>query len=173
MTDPHEAALDRLVHDAFRSARNEVGRFRPKNVEAVLDEVLSRPDLPEGVRAAARRRLAKSLVRSEGEKRNPRRRKRGKRSTMYDPDDYLRLGGEWVEMRDATDTDLAQWARNSATNADRVVAADAETQDYAADRIDAYRAHPGLFRNLDELERGLYGWSEQPDLFTDHEPDGE
>ncbi|MEU3551595.1 hypothetical protein [Streptomyces longwoodensis] len=58
-------------------------------------------------------------------------------------------------MKDATPTDLTQWARISSRNAAQVVAAELEKQQYALVRIDAFRTNPSCER-LSQLEENVF-----------------
>ncbi|GAU70741.1 hypothetical protein SSP35_22_00440 [Streptomyces sp. NBRC 110611] len=157
MTTTADIRLQRIVERAALALTDDKGRFRKDDLtDAVLEE-LAREDLDPHIKAAARRKLAESLVTGFGEQRNPRRRRTG---TLFHPDDVVKLGnGIWVWMDRATDSDLLVWSRLSRRNRARVDLADAEVQDYVDQRIDAFRAHADVVY-LGDLERVVFGWTE-------------
>ncbi|WP_238863396.1 hypothetical protein [Kitasatospora sp. A2-31] len=85
---------------------------------------------------------------------------------MFHPEGVLKLGsGVWVWMDLATPTDLLEWGRLSTRNLARVARAEADRQDYVAERLDAFRQHGGLL--LGQLERIVFGYVHDPDLHPD------
>ncbi|MFJ2021575.1 hypothetical protein [Streptomyces nodosus] len=58
-------------------------------------------------------------------------------------------------MKDATPTDTTQWARISSRNTAQVIAAEAEKQQYALARTDAFRANPSC-EKLSQLEEIVF-----------------
>ncbi|WP_239074211.1 hypothetical protein [Streptomyces sp. SID10853] len=59
------------------------------------------------------------------------------------------------------------WKRPASRNAVRILIAEAETQQYIADRTDAFRAHPG-FERLASLEEAVFHYQQDA---TDNELD--
>ncbi|GAA2092120.1 hypothetical protein GCM10009759_17490 [Kitasatospora saccharophila] len=148
--------LWQIVEDAAAHVTDEAGRFRRSDLEAELRERLADEDLDVHVRSAAVGKLAGSLVRGFGERRSPKPRRR---ASMFHPQGILKLGGGvWVWMEHATPTDLLEWGRLSTRNLAKVAVAEADRQDYVAERLDAFRLHSGL-THLGELERAVYGYT--------------
>ncbi|MFE0055311.1 hypothetical protein [Streptomyces sp. NPDC059003] len=158
MTTTAEIRLQHIVEQTAVALTDTDGRFRKRDlIDAVRDQ-LARGDLDPHIQAAAMERLAQSLVTAFGEHRNPRRRPT---SSLFHPTDIVKLGnGIWVWMARATDSDLLEWKRLSRRNRARVDNADNEVQDYADERLDAFRAHRDVLYLLD-LERVVFGWSEE------------
>ncbi|MFD7730466.1 hypothetical protein ACFV6F_08785 [Kitasatospora phosalacinea] len=157
--------LWQIVDDAAAHVTDEAGRFRRSDLEAELRERLADEDLDLHVRSAAVGKLAGSLVRGFGERRSPKPRRR---ASMFHPQGILKLGsGVWVWMEHATPTDLLEWGRLSTRNLAKVAVAEADRQDYVAERLDAFRLHSSL-THLGELERAVYGYtSPDPDPAAD------
>ncbi|MEV8426445.1 hypothetical protein [Streptomyces niveus] len=157
MTAPALIRLRGIVEETAVALTDADGRFHKNQLTDAVREQLARDDLDPGIRTAALDTLAQSLVTGFGEHRNPRRRRNG---SLFHPHDILKLdNGIWVWMDRATDSDVLQWSRLSRRNRARVDEADSEIQDYADQRIDAFRAHTGI-KYLGELERVAFGWTE-------------
>ncbi|GAB7185633.1 hypothetical protein ATKI12_5464 [Kitasatospora sp. Ki12] len=164
-----EVRLWEIVEEAAQAVTDDTGRFRKGDLESEVRQRLSDADLETHVQAAALDKLAHGLVRGWGERRSPNPRRR---SGMFHPHGILKLGsGIWVWMELATPTDLLEWGRLSTRNLARVARAEADRQDYVAERLDAFRIHDGLL--LGQLERIVFGYvhdpSDNPDLSDDEE----
>ncbi|MFG2979403.1 hypothetical protein ACGFYY_41260 [Streptomyces sp. NPDC048331] len=157
MTTNNNSRLQQIVEQAADALADEHGRFRKRDLVIKVRSELADDDLSAYVRAAALDTLAESLVTGFGERRNPRRRRSG---GLFHPDDILKLGnGIWARMRLIIDSDMVEWARLSRRNRVSVDHADNEKQDYADERLDAYRANRGIVHLID-LERVVFGWTE-------------
>ncbi|MFC9331297.1 hypothetical protein [Kitasatospora sp. NPDC057015] len=156
MIDTADLRLWEIVEEAATKVTDDTGRFRKSDLEAELRDRLAAEDLDVHVRSAAVDKLAGSLARGFGERRSPKPRKR---SSMFHPQGILKLGsGVWVWMEHATPTDLLEWGRLSTKNLARVAIAEADRQDYVAERLDMFRIHTG-FAHLGDLERAVYGYT--------------
>jgi hypothetical protein len=166
VTNPAEARLWQIVEDAATSVTDDTGRFRKKDLEDALRSRLTDEELQAHVRAAATGKLVQGLVRGFGERRSPKPRRR---TSMFHPRGILKLGnGIWVWMDRATPTDLLEWGRLSTRNLARVATAEADRQDYVAERLDAFRRHIAL-AYLGELERTVFGYIHDPNESADFE----
>ncbi|MFF2746443.1 hypothetical protein ACFVVA_12955 [Kitasatospora sp. NPDC058048] len=169
MNTSAELRLWEIVEDAARAVTDETGRFRKGDLEVEVHKRISDAGLEAPVRSAALDKLVHGLVRGWGERRSPNPRRK---SGMFHPQGILKLGsGIWVWMELATPTDLLEWGRLSTRNLARVARAEADRQDYVAERLDAFRIHSGLL--LGQLERIVFGYvhdpGANPDLDTDEE----
>ncbi|MCX4758800.1 hypothetical protein [Kitasatospora purpeofusca] len=163
MSTDAEFRLWEVVDDAARAVTDESGRFRKGELEAAVRQRLAASDLEAHVQAAALDKLVHGLVRGWGERRSPNPRRK---SGMFHPEGVLKLGsGVWVWMDLATPTDLLEWGRLSTRNLARVARAEADRQDYVAERLDAFRQHGDLL--LGQLERIVFGYVHDPDLHPD------
>ncbi|MEU9074578.1 hypothetical protein AB0D22_07830 [Kitasatospora sp. NPDC048538] len=164
-----EVRLWEIVEEAARTVTDETGRFRKGDLESEVRKRLSGADLEAHVQAAALDKLAHGLVRGFGERRSPNPRRR---SGMFHPRGILKLGsGIWVWMELATPTDLLEWGRLSTRNLARVARAEADRQDYVAERLDAFRLHNGLL--LGQLEQIVFGYIHDPQSSPDLDADEE
>ncbi|MFD8847622.1 hypothetical protein [Streptomyces sp. NPDC059604] len=163
MTTTTDIRLQHIVEQSAVALTDSAGRFHKRRLTEAVREKLANEDLDPHIRDAALDRLAQSLVTGFGEQRNPRRRQTG---GLFHPQDVIKLGnGIWVWMDRATDSDLLEWRRLSRRNRARVDLADNEIQDYADERLDAFRSNADVLY-LGDLERVVFGWSEdQTDLF--------
>ncbi|MFF3088683.1 hypothetical protein ACFVRB_27090 [Streptomyces nojiriensis] len=171
MTTSDDLRLQQIVERAADALADTAGRFRKRDLILKVREELADDDLDPHIQSAALTTLAESLVTGFGERRNPRRRRSG---GLFHPDDVIKLGnGIWARMRLITDSDLVEWARLSRRNRANVDLADNEMQDYADERLDAFRANRDVIHLID-LERVVFGWSEdqaEPDFLPfDEDP---
>ncbi|MFJ1707575.1 hypothetical protein [Kitasatospora sp. NPDC088346] len=160
-----ELRLWEIVDEAAHAVTDQSGRFRKGDLEAEVRQRLAATDLEAHVQAAALDKLVHGLVRGWGERRSPNPRRK---SGMFHPEGVLKLGsGIWVWMDLATPTDLLEWGRLSTRNLARVARAEADRQDYVAERLDAFRQHGDLL--LGQLERIVFGYVHDPDSSPDAE----
>ncbi|MFJ4676863.1 hypothetical protein [Kitasatospora sp. NPDC088783] len=165
MSETADLRLWQIVEDAAAHVTDEAGRFRRSDLEEELCDRLASEDLDVHVRSAAVGKLAGSLVRGFGERRSP----KPRRASMFHPQGILKLGGGvWVWMERATPTDLLEWGRLSTRNLAKVAVAEADRQEYVAERLNGFRLHSGL-THLGELERAVYGYT-GPDPAEDADP---
>ncbi|MEV7122865.1 hypothetical protein [Kitasatospora griseola] len=156
MSDTADLRLWQIVEDAAAHVTDQTGRFRRSDLEAELRERLAGEDLDVHVRSAAVGKLAGSLVRGFGDRRSPKPRRQ---IGMFHPQGILKLGGGvWVWMERATPTDLLEWGRLSTKNLAKVAVAEADRQEYVAERLNGFRLHTSL-THLGELERAVYGYT--------------
>lgn len=162
-----ETALWQIIEQAARAVTDpQTGRFEHKHFIDELRRRLTADQLPPDVRHATLEETAKRLADSFVNRRKPRQRATG---VLFDPGALLPLGeGKRVWMAEATDADLIAWAGLEAKNAARVLASAGTRQGYAAQRLDAMRAHPGWL--LGRVEREVFGWVED-DTPTEYEDD--
>ncbi|MFF2041838.1 hypothetical protein ACFVVX_15525 [Kitasatospora sp. NPDC058170] len=160
-----ELPLWEIVDEAAHAVTDESGRFRKGDLETEVRQRLAATDLEAHVQAAALDKLVHGLVRGWGERRSPNPRRK---SGMFHPEGVLKLGsGVWVWMNLATPTDLLEWGRLSTRNLARVARAEADRQDYVAERLDAFRQHGDLL--LGQLERIVFGYVHDPNSSPDAE----
>ncbi|MFE0772192.1 hypothetical protein [Streptomyces sp. NPDC058861] len=164
MTFIADIRLQHIVEQSAVALTDSAGRFNKRRLTGAVREKLAAEDLDPYIRAVALDKLAQSLVTGFGERRNPRQRQTG---GLFHPQDIIKLGnGIWIWMDRATDSDLLEWRRLSRRNRARVDLADNEIQDYADERLDAFRSNTDVLY-LGDLERAVFGWTEeQLDLFT-------
>jgi hypothetical protein len=162
-----DAWLWQIIEEAARSVTDPAtGKFEHKNFVDELRRRLADKSLPADVREATLDESAKRLADSFVNRRKPHRRDNG---VLFDPGAVLPLGeGKRVWMAEATAADLIAWASLEAKNAARVLASAGTRQGYAAERLDAMRAHPGWL--LGRIEREVYGWVED-DTPADYDED--
>ncbi|MGW2546811.1 hypothetical protein ACWC5I_39575 [Kitasatospora sp. NPDC001574] len=164
MIDIADLRLLEIVEEAAATVTDDIGRLRKVAFEDEVYDQLMAEDLDARVRSAAVRKTAKALVRGFGDSRSPKPRKN---AGMFHPRLVLKLGGGvWVWMDRATPTDLLEWGRLSTRNLARVAIAEADRQDYVAERLDMFRIHTG-FAHLGELERAVYGYIDSDAPFED------
>ncbi|GLW03801.1 MULTISPECIES: hypothetical protein [Streptomyces] len=157
MTSNTELLLRQLVEETALEITDADYRFRKRDLVQAVRSKLDHVDLGPDTLAIALDKLADNAVTGFGDQRNPRRRGPG---SFFHPDDILKLGnGVWVWMRRATDSDLVAWRKQSRRNRVHVDAADNELQDYADDRLDAFRTSDGIVY-LEDLERVVFHWTE-------------
>lgn len=133
---------------------SSTGRFHNKEFVEEIRIRLERGDVAPQLRQVITGRLAEELARGFVKARNPRHRRQG---TLFDPGAILPLGdGKRVWMKDATETDLIDWARLSSRNLARVAEAEGAKQTYAAERLEVWRGHRGW--RLERLEREVFGY---------------
>ncbi|MCZ4124174.1 hypothetical protein [Streptomyces sp. H39-S7] len=151
MSNDFDARLRKLALEAAEEVTADNGRIHLADLHAALDgRIRQVPELYD----AAIYKAAQSVARDFAERRSPRRHR--KTGGLYHPESILRLGrGTWAWMKDATPTDMAQWASVSSRNAARVLTAEAEKQQYALDRTDAFRENPAYGR-LAQLEEHVF-----------------
>ncbi|MEW1599409.1 hypothetical protein [Streptomyces sp. NPDC093808] len=157
MTHISNDALRKLVLDVARRITTDRGRIHTDELQRELAKELAEH---EDLMPMALAKGCQGLIRDMGDRHSPRRR----RTTggLYHPDAVLKLGnGIWVWMKDATPTDITQWGRVCSRNAVRILTSEAETQQYIADRTDAFRAHPGIER-LASLEEAVFHYQQDP-----------
>ncbi|MER6398551.1 hypothetical protein ABT263_21230 [Kitasatospora sp. NPDC001603] len=158
-----ELRLWEIVTEAAHAVTDESGRIHKGALEGEVRQRLAATDLEAHVQAAALDKLVHGLVRGWGERRSPNPRRK---SGMFHPEGVLKLGsGVWVWMDLATPTDLLEWGRLSTRNLARVARAEADRQDYVAERLDAFRQHGDLL--LGQLERIVFGYVHEPDSSPD------
>ncbi|MFI5744239.1 hypothetical protein ACIA9I_38530 [Streptomyces anulatus] len=153
-------ALRSLVLEVARRITTDCGRIHTDELQSELAKELAEH---ENLLPMALAKGCQGLIRDMGDRHSPRRR----RTTggLYHPDAVLKLGnGIWVWMKDATPTDITQWGRICSRNAIRILTSEAETQQYIADRTDAFRSHPG-YERLAPLEEAVFHY--QQDTFAD------
>ncbi|MER6190240.1 hypothetical protein [Streptomyces cyaneofuscatus] len=156
-------ALRTLVLEIARRITTDRGRIHTAELQRELARELA---LHEDLLPMALAKGCQGLIRDMGDRHSPRRRRA--RGGLYHPDSVLKLGnGIWVWMKDATPTDITQWGRVSSRNAVRILTSEAETQQYIADRTDAFRAHP-RFDRLAPLEEAVFHYRQDT---LDHELD--
>ncbi|MCZ4103458.1 hypothetical protein [Streptomyces sp. H39-C1] len=155
MSNDFDAVLRKLALEAAEEVTADNGRIHLAEFHASLDgRIRQIPELYD----AAIYKTAQSVARDFGERRSPRRHR--KTGGLYHPKSILRLGqGIWVWMKDATPTDTTQWASVSSRNTVRVIAAEAEKQQYALDRTDAFRENPTCGR-LAQLEENVFHYQQ-------------
>ncbi|WP_432012646.1 hypothetical protein [Streptomyces cucumeris] len=164
MTRISHDALHKLVLEVARRITTDRGRIHTDELHSELaKELAQREDLLPMALAKG----CQGLIRDMGDRHSPRRHR--KSGGLYHPDSVLKLGnGIWVWMKDATPTDITQWGRVCSRNAVRILTSEAETQQYIADRTDAFRAHPG-FERLASLEQAVFHYQQDT---LDDELDG-
>ncbi|MCZ4101293.1 MULTISPECIES: hypothetical protein [unclassified Streptomyces] len=130
MSNDFDAVLRKLALEAAEEVTDANGRINLAEFHAALDgRIRQVPELYDG----AMYKATQSVARDFAERRSPRRHR--KTGGLYHPKSIFRLGrGIWVWMKDATPTDTTQWASVSSRNTVRVIAAEAEKQQYALDR---------------------------------------
>ncbi len=155
MSNPFDPALRKIVLAAAEEVTSDIGRIDTADLRsAVCDRLRHDEDLRE----AANYKAAQAMIRDFGERRSPRRHR--KTGGLYHPRSMLKLGkGIWVWMKDATPTDTAQWALVSSRNSVRIISAEADKQQYALDRTDAFRENPSCIR-LSHLEETVFHYQQ-------------
>ncbi|MCX4718265.1 hypothetical protein [Streptomyces virginiae] len=157
MTSNTELLLRQLVEETALEITDAEGRFRKRDLVQAVRGKLDHVNLSPDTLAIALDKLADNAVTGFGDQRNPRRRGPG---SFFHPDDILKLGnGVWVWMRRATDSDLVAWRKQSRRNRVHVYAVDDEQEDYAVERLDAFRTNDGIVY-LEDLERVVFHWTE-------------
>lgn len=153
MSNDFDAILRKLALEAAEEVTDVNGRINLGQMHAALGGKMRHiPELYD----AAIYKATQSVARDFGEARSPRRHR--KTGGLYHPKSVLKLGrGVWAWMKDATPTDMAQWASVSSRNTARVIAAETEKQQYAVDRTDAFRENPTCER-LAQLEENVFGY---------------
>ncbi|MER7728534.1 hypothetical protein [Streptomyces sp. NPDC096323] len=160
MTQIANTALRTLVLEVARRITTDRGRIHTEELQRELAKELAGN---EDLLPLALTKGCQGLVRDMGARHSPRRRRTS--GGLYHPDSVLKLGnGIWVWMKDATPTDITQWGRICSRNAVHILTAEAENQQYVADRTDAFRDHPGIER-LASLEEAVFHY--QQDTFDD------
>ncbi|MGW3185714.1 hypothetical protein ACWDD9_41240 [Kitasatospora sp. NPDC001119] len=163
MSATAELRLWEIVEESARALTDETGRFRKSDLEAEVHKRVTDAGIEIHVWSAAVDKMVRGLVRGFGERRSPNPRRK---SGMFHPQGILKLGdGIWVWMELATPTDLLEWGRLSTRNLSRVAHAEANRQDYVAERLDAFRLHDGLL--LGQLERIVFGYVHDPSTSPD------
>jgi hypothetical protein len=148
-------ALRKLVLEVARRITTDRGRIHTDELQSELAKELAQH---EDLLPMALAKGCQGLIRDMGDRHSPRRHR--KSGGLYHPDSVLKLGnGIWVWMKDATPTDITQWGRVCSRNAVRILTSEAETQQYIADRTDAFRAHPG-FERLASLEEAVFHYQQ-------------
>ncbi|MEN8654406.1 hypothetical protein ABCR94_28365 [Streptomyces sp. 21So2-11] len=144
-------ALRRIALEAAEQVTTDIGRIHTADFQAALSGRLREN---KELYDAAIYKATQAMMRDFGERRSPRR--HHKTGGLYHPGSVLKLGnGIWMWMKDATPTDMTQWARLSSRNTVRVISAEAEKQQYALDRTDAFRENPSCER-LSQLEEVVF-----------------
>lgn len=155
MTPISNNALRKLVLEVARRITTDTGRI---HIDELQRELVKELAGNEDLLPMALAKGCQGLIRDMGDRHSPRRRRTS--DGLYHPDSVLKLGnGIWVWMKDATPTDMTQWGRVCSRNALRTLTAEAETQQYIADRTDAFRAHPGHER-LASLEEAVFHYQQ-------------
>ncbi|MGW6393117.1 hypothetical protein ACWFR1_21995 [Streptomyces sp. NPDC055103] len=158
MTSNAELRLRHMVEQTARTVTDAKGRLHKRAFVDAVRSKLRDDDLDADAQAVALDKLAEKLVTEFGDKHNPRRRRPG---SLFHPDDILKLGnGTWVRMARAIDSDVVAWRRLSRKNRTHVDEADNKIQDYADERLDAFRTTTGIV-DLIDLERFVFGWTEE------------
>jgi hypothetical protein len=159
VTSAADLRLQQIVEQSAVALTDATGRFHKRHLTDAVRDQLALEDLDPHIKATALDKLAQSLVTGFGEQRNPRRRRTNR---LFHPQYVIKLGnGIWVWMARATDSDIVEWRRLSRKNRARVELADNEVQDYADEVLAAFRAHTDIVY-LEDLERAVFGWTEDP-----------